>query len=70
MRKLPDFHLAFLGVFFAASCLISNDRLHGEIPEGYQFIWGDEFDGTELDESAWWYRTDVKQQSVQLVENV
>ena len=29
------------------------------LPEGYnwELVWGDEFDGTELDESKWMYRT-------------
>ncbi len=39
-------------------------------PAGYQLFWADEFDGTSLNESDWWYRGDEKHRSIQLEENV
>lgn len=39
-------------------------------PLGYELSWADEFDGLSLNESDWWYRADIKHQSVQLPQNV
>ncbi len=51
-------------VFTTASTLVATE------PLGYQLSWADEFNGTSLDESSWWYRADEKQQSIQLPSNV
>ena len=40
------------------------------VPVGYDLVWADEFNGTSLNEDDWYYRADVKQNSVQLRENV
>ncbi|MGE9270634.1 MAG: glycoside hydrolase family 16 protein, partial [Verrucomicrobiales bacterium] len=42
----------------------------GAVPEGYELVWSDEFDGSELDESQWHYREDSKHKSTQLAKNV
>ena len=42
----------------------------GAVPVGYQISWNDEFDGTSLNESDWWYRADEKHRSKQLPSNV
>ena len=39
-------------------------------PAGYTLNWSDEFNGTSLDTSAWYYRGDAKHKSVQLESNV
>ncbi len=63
--------LAFVGVFAMAglSGAWSGDAL-AVAPAGYQLTWNDEFNGTSLNESDWWYRADEKQQSIQLPSNV
>lgn len=39
-------------------------------PEGYHLIWEDNFTASSLDESEWFYRMDLKMNSVQKAENV
>ena len=39
-------------------------------PPGYVYAWGDDFNGSRLDQSKWMYRTDVKAESSQRPENV
>ena len=59
--------IALVGlVGVASTCRIARSAA----PAGYELFWADEFNGTALDESAWWYRADEKQQSIQLPENV
>ena len=43
---------------------------YGNVVQGYQLSWGDEFDGNALDMSKWDYRTDSKMWSTQLPANV
>ncbi len=43
---------------------------HEGVPEGYELVWSDEFDGDGLDLETWAYRADAKHQSVQRRENV
>jgi hypothetical protein len=40
------------------------------VPAGYALAWQDEFDGATLDTAAWAYRTDSKEWSMQLPQNV
>lgn len=42
----------------------------GYPPEGYHLVWEDNFDGSSLDESEWFYRMDLKMASAQRAENV
>lgn len=39
-------------------------------PEGYKLKWADDFDGDQLDQSKWVYRTDSKHWSTQKAANV
>jgi beta-glucanase (GH16 family) len=39
-------------------------------PPGYSLAWSDDFNGTQLDQSKWMYRTDVKAESSERPENV
>jgi beta-glucanase (GH16 family) len=43
---------------------------YGNVVQGYQFAWGDEFNGNALDMTKWDYRTDSKMWSTQLPANV
>lgn len=39
-------------------------------PDGYHLIWEDDFNGSALDESEWFYRMDLKMGSAQRADNV
>ncbi len=52
-----------------AVCLLAG-KANAAVPDGFGLVWSDEFDGTSLNEDDWYYRTDVKQNSAQLRENV
>ena len=43
---------------------------YGDVVRNYTLAWGDEFNGTALDENAWDYRMDSKLWSTQLPDNV
>lgn len=39
-------------------------------PRGYRLVWSDDFNGSQLDDSKWMYRHDVKMESSQRPKNV
>lgn len=71
MRNIS--HLVTYSLFaLLAFCLalVTTSSTLATAPLGYQLTWSDEFNGTSLDETSWWYRADEKQQSIQLPSNV
>ncbi len=62
------------GRWMAAVCLVlcglGWQPAMANLPAGYTLSWSDEFSGTTLDTSKWFYRADAKHQSVQLPKNV
>lgn len=61
------YSLTWLGLFFLSVTCAQAQKCP---VEGYQFAWGDEFDGEKVDASRWDYRTGVRFWSEQRPENV
>jgi beta-glucanase (GH16 family) len=68
--------LPFSGILPASSASFNkktpdqNDSDDVGRPEGYHLIWEDNFKGSSLNESEWFYRMDMKMSSIQRPENV
>jgi beta-glucanase (GH16 family) len=64
----------FASIFLLASLFLASasaQKLTGTYPPaGYKLTWSDDFSGTQLDQSKWIYRTDVKASSSQRPQNV
>ncbi len=61
---------ASLVAALSVALLTNSELAEATAPAGYDLFWADEFTGSQLDESSWWYRADEKQQSIQLPSNV
>jgi len=55
---------------FCLLLLLAATIVHAEPPPGYQLVWADEFNGTQLDTNRWAYRTGTRLFSLQKSENV
>ncbi len=52
------FHFAF--IFIAVSCFLIREASAAPPSEEYKLVWSDEFEGTQLDESKWFFREENK----------
>lgn len=60
--------LVFCALLFC-SCCLGAEEPKCALP-GYDYVWGDEFDGDKLDETRWSYRTGERYLSTHRKENV